>query len=202
MRPIFLQVYLHRVLLRLMTSIARSVRGNIPSQLTEQTKKHQIILAPTLLLTPKGTCNPSTITNNNANGVALNFSSSWDGTTTVTVNGTLRSYSGYCLRNQSSQSITVNGTGSIRKNNKDALVSALQSVNGTLGLSFSVGGFGGASGSRLSTAVLLAEPTFTFCCGVPLQTHSALSGHITVLTTPTLVAAQRTFKQRRLVLFR
>jgi hypothetical protein len=111
---------------------------------------------------PKELVISSTITNNNANGVALNFSSSWDGTTTVTVNGTLRSYSGYCLRNQSSQSITVNGTGSIRKNNKDALVSALQSVNGTLGLSFSVGGFGGASGSKVRHSSVAGNANFYF----------------------------------------
>lgn len=104
----------------------------------------------------------STITNNNPNGIALNFDSSFDGDITLTVNGTIRSYSGYCIRNQSSQTVTVNGSGSIRKNNKDALVTALQSVNGTLGLAFSAGGFGGASGSKVRHSSVAGNANFYF----------------------------------------
>ena len=111
---------------------------------------------------PKEIVISSTVTNNNQNGVALNFASNWDGDTTLTVNGTIRSYSGFCIRNQSSQSITVNGTGSIRKNNKDALVTALQSVNGTVGLSFSAGGFGGASGGGVRHSSVAGNANFHF----------------------------------------
>lgn len=94
---------------------------------------------------PKTLVISSTITNNNLNGIALNFPSGLDGDTTLTVNGTIRSYSGYAIRNQSSTSITVDGSGSIRKNNKTDWVSALQSVGGSVSVDF-LGGFGGASG--------------------------------------------------------
>lgn len=94
---------------------------------------------------PKTLVVSSTITNNNLNGVALNFPSTLDGSMKLTVNGTIRSYSGYAIRNQSSTSITVDGSGSIRKNNKTDWVSALQTVGGSVSVDF-VGGQGGASG--------------------------------------------------------
>ena len=111
---------------------------------------------------PKTLILTNTITNNAYNGYALNFDSGFAGDITLTCNGTIRTYSGYCIRNQSSQTITVNGSGYIRKNNKDALVSALQSVNGTLGLSFSAGGFGGASAGKVRHSSVAGNANFYF----------------------------------------
>ena len=111
---------------------------------------------------PKTLILTNTITNNAYNGYALNFDSGFAGDITLTCNGTIRTYSGYCIRNQSSQTITVNGSGSIRKNNKQALVNALQSVGGTVGIQFSVGGFGGASGSKVRHSSVAGNANFYF----------------------------------------
>lgn len=85
-----------------------------------------------------------TITNNNLNGIAFNVPSGAQNLT-LTINGVIRTYSGYALRNQSSNTVTVNGSGSIRKNNKDGFNSTFTG-NGSSEMS-GVGGFGGASGS-------------------------------------------------------
>ena len=87
-----------------------------------------------------------TITNNNLNGIAFNVPSGAQ-SLTLTINGIVRTYSGYALRNQSSSTVTVNGSGSIRKNNKDGFNSTFTG-NGSSEMS-GVGGFGGASGPDL-----------------------------------------------------
>ena len=87
-----------------------------------------------------------TITNHNLNGIAFNVPSGAQNLT-LTINGIIRTYSGYALRNQSSSTVTVNGSGSIRKNNKDGFNSTF-SGNGSSEMT-GVGGFGGASGPDL-----------------------------------------------------
>lgn len=85
-----------------------------------------------------------TFSNTTFNGVALNFDSTLSGDMTVTLNGTVQSQSGFCFRNQSSNSVTVNGSGAITRQSRDNFVSALQS-NGSVRINY-IGGFGGASG--------------------------------------------------------
>ena len=87
-----------------------------------------------------------TITNHNLNGIAFNIPSGAQNLT-LTINGIIRTYSGYALRNQSSSTVTVNGSGSIRKNNKDGFNSTFTG-NGSSEMT-GVGGFGGASGPDL-----------------------------------------------------
>ena len=85
-----------------------------------------------------------TITNTSLNGIAFNVPSGAQ-SLTLTINGIIRTYSGYALRNQSSSTVTVNGSGSIRKNDKDGFNSTFTG-NGSSEMS-GIGGFGGASGS-------------------------------------------------------
>lgn len=88
-----------------------------------------------------------TITNSALNGIAFNVPSGAQ-SLTLTINGIIRTYSGYALRNQSSSTVTVNGSGSIRKNNKDGFNSTFTG-NGSAEMPGSAGGFGGASGPDL-----------------------------------------------------
>lgn len=96
---------------------------------------------------PKALTINSTITNTAIDGVALNFPNGLLGSMTCTISGTVVSTTGYCLRNQSSTSVTVNGGGTITRNSADVFVSALQG-DGSVQIDY-IGGFGGASGSDI-----------------------------------------------------
>ena len=87
-------------------------------------------------------------TGTSADGTALNVASNLAGSLNITLNGTARCYSGYCLRNLSSTTVTVDGSGSILKNNKETLADEWLDGAGTAQVNF-IGGFGGASGSDI-----------------------------------------------------
>lgn len=96
---------------------------------------------------PKKLIISSTITNTTLNGAALTFPSGLSGSLTLTLTGTITSTTGFCLKNDSSTSVSVTGGGTITRNSADAFVSALQS-DGSVQINY-IGGFGGASGSDI-----------------------------------------------------
>ena len=96
---------------------------------------------------PKKLTISSTITNTSLNGAALTFPSGLSGSLALTLTGTITSTTGFCLKNDSSTSVSVTGSGTITRNSADAFVSALQG-DGSVQINY-IGGFGGASGSDI-----------------------------------------------------
>ena len=86
-----------------------------------------------------------TISSSGINGSAMTYASGAAGDLTLTVNGTVSAKGGTCVKNSSSKSIALKGSGTVDAQDTTDWVSALQTVGGSVQVNF-LGGFGGASG--------------------------------------------------------